>query len=176
MNNPQLIEILRERFIKNAALHSGIDFETIIGRLTPRVLESLKYMEESGGEPDIIAYDKSEDKYIFFDTSKESPIGRRSYCYDDEALNSRKANKPFSSAMKEAVDHCVEILSEEDYFFLQSLGDFDLKSSSWLYTPAEIRNRGGAIFGDKHFGRTFIYHNGAESYYSNRGFRVKLKV
>ncbi|MBS7263043.1 MAG: DUF4256 domain-containing protein [Eubacteriales bacterium] len=176
MNNPQLIEILRERFIKNAALHSGIDFETIIGRLTPKVLESLKYMEESGGEPDIIAYDKSEDKYIFFDTSKESPIGRRSYCYDDEALNSRKANKSFSSAMKEAVDHCVEILSEEDYFFLQSLGDFDLKSSSWLYTPAEIRNRGGAIFGDKHFGRTFIYHNGAESYYSNRGFRVKLRV
>ena len=110
MNNPQLIEILRERFIKNAALHSGIDFETIIGRLTPKVLESLKYMEETGGEPDVIMYDKDNDKYVYCDTSIESPIGRRSFCYDIDALNSRKSNKPNSNIITEANNNMVKVL------------------------------------------------------------------
>jgi hypothetical protein len=133
-------------------------------------------MEESGGEPNLIAYDPLSGSFTFCDCSAESPKGRRSLCYDDIALHSRKENKPQGSALAMAAQMGVELLSEEDYFELQRLGDFDLKTSTWLLTPDAQRKAGGAIFGDKRYGRTFIYHNGAESYYAARGFRSKLKI
>jgi len=133
-------------------------------------------MEASGGEPNLFSYDPITDTCIFFDFSAESPKERRSLCYDDVALNARKENKPKGSAMAMADEMCVELLSEADYFELQQLGDFDLKTSSWLLTAEAQRKAGGAIFGDKRYGRTFIYHNGAESYYASRGFRAKLEI
>lgn len=176
MNNEELIKILEERFIKNQNLHRDIKWEDVLKRLTDEVLNSLKYMEETGGEPDVIMYDKENDKIVYCDTSVESPSGRRSLCYDEEALNSRKANKPVSSALFEATKHNLSMLNEKEYMFLQSLGDFDQKSTSWIQTPGEIRREGGALFADKKYSRTFIYHNGVESYYSNRGFRALLKI
>ena len=176
MSNEKLIAILEKRFFKNSNIHNDIKWIDIVNRLNDEVLSSLRYMEESGGEPDIIMYDKVNDKYVYCDTSVESPLGRRSFCYDIDALNSRKSNKPNSDIMTEAKNHKVKVLDEEEYKYLQSIGDFDLKSSSWLLTPIEIRNLGGALFGDKKYNRTFIYHNGAESYYSSRGFRVILKI
>lgn len=176
MTNEELISILEKRFIVNKKMHEDILWNDVLKRLNNKSLNSLRYMEETGGEPDVIMYDKENDKYVFFDTSKESPIGRRSFCYDLDALNSRKNNKPNSDIITEANNNMVKILDEEEYKYLQSLGEFDLKSSSWILTPVDIRKLGGALFGDKKYNRTFIYHNGAESYYSNRGFRVLLKI
>ena len=176
MSNEELILILEKRFIKNEKMHKGINWDDVLKRLNNESLFSLRYMEETGGEPDVIMYDKENDKFVYCDTSIESPIGRRSFCYDIDALNSRKSNKPSSDIMTEANNNKVKVLDETEYKYLQSLGDFDLKSSSWILTPMEIRKLGGALFGDKKYNRTFIYHNGAESYYSNRGFRVLLKI
>ena len=176
MSNEELILILEKRFIKNENMHKGINWNDVLKRLNNEALFSIRYMEKTGGEPDVIMYDKENDKYVYCDTSIESPIGRRSFCYDIDALNSRKSNKPSSDIMTEANNNKVKVLDEAEYKYLQSLGDFDLKSSSWILTPMEIRKLGGALFGDKRYDRTFIYHNGAESYYSNRGFRVLLKI
>ena len=176
MSNEELILILEKRFIKNENMHKGINWNDVLKRLNNEALFSIRYMEESGGEPDVIMYDKENDKYVYCDTSIETPIVRRSFCYDIDALNSRKSNKPSSDIMTEANNNKVKVLDEAEYKYLQSLGDFDLKSSSWILTPMEIRKLGGALFGDKKYNRTFIYHNGAESYYSNRGFRVLLKI
>ncbi len=176
MSNEELILILEKRFIKNEKMHKGINWNDVLKRLNNEALFSIRYMEETGGEPDVIMYDKENDKYVYCDTSIETPIGRRSFCYDIDALNSRKSNKPSSDIMTEANNNKVKVLDEAEYKYLQSLGDFDLKSSSWILTPMEIRKLGGALFGDKKYNRTFIYHNGAESYYSNRGFRVLLKI
>ena len=176
MTNKELISILEKRFKENMNRHININWNDILKRLNENVLLSLKYMEETGGEPDIIIYDKKNDNYSYCDCSKESPIYRRKLCYDNEALNKRKTNKPISSAVLEAEKNNIKLLTEEEYKYLQTLGDFDLKSSSWLLTNNEIRLLGGAIFGDKRYNRTFIYHNGAETYYSNRGFRGILKI
>ena len=176
MSNEELILILEKRFIKNEKMHKGINWDDVLKRLNNESLFSLRYMEETGGEPDVIMYDKENDKYVYCDTSIETPIGRRSFCYDIDALDSRKSNKPNSDIITEANNNKVKVLDETEYKYLQSLGDFDLKSSSWILTPMEIRKLGGALFGDKKYNRTFIYHNGAESYYSNRGFRVLLKI
>ena len=175
MTEADLINILRSRFDKNLKYHQGLDFEVIIPRLNKDFISSLIYMEETNGEPDIIKYDKEKDKYVFVDTSIESP-NRRSLCYDDKALSLRKENKPASSVIAEIKKHSLDLLSEDEYFYLQSLGNFDLKSSSWLLTPKEIRDLGGAIFGSKHYNRTFVFYNSAESYYSNRGFRAKIEI
>ena len=142
----------------------------------PEKIWSLYKMEETGGEPNIIGYDSNSKEYIFCDCSTESPKGRRSLCYDDAALNSRKENKPKGSAVSMANEMGIELLDEEQYFELQELGNFDMKTSSWVLTDSEIRNKGGALFGDSRYSRTFIYHNGAESYYSSRGFRGILRV
>ena len=176
MSNGELISILEKRFIKNEKMHKEIKWADVLKRLNKEALFSLRYMEETGGEPDVIMYDKENDKYVYCDTSIETPIGRRSFCYDIDALKSRKSNKPKSDIITEANNNKVKVLDETEYKYLQSLGDFDLKSSSWILTPKEIRKLGGALFGDKKYNRTFIYHNGAESYYSNRGFRVLLKI
>ena len=176
MSNEELILILEKRFIKNEKMHKGINWNDVFKRLNNETLFSLRYMEETGGEPDVIMYDKENDKFVYCDTSIESPIGRRSFCYDIDALNGRKSNKPNSDIITEANNNKVKVLDETEYKYLQSLGDFDLKSSSWILTPMEIRKLGGALFGDKKYNRTFIYHNGAESYYSNRGFRALLKI
>lgn len=176
MTNKDLILILEKRFCENLNRHKDINWNDILKRLNQKVLISLRYMEETGGEPDIIAYNKESDKYLYCDCSKESPIYRRNLCYDNDALNKRKANKPVSSAMAEAEKNNIRLLTENEYVYLQTLGDFDLKSSSWLLTEKEIRLLGGAIFGDNRYNRTFIYHNGAESYYSNRGFRGMIRI
>lgn len=171
-----LLEILKERFEGNMGRHEGVSWAEVAKRLegNKSTLESLRMMEESGGEPDVIFKDGLEYMY-FMDCSAESPM-RRSLCYDEAALESRKKNKPEASAEGVAREMGVELLDEEYYFLLQSLGEFDLKTSSWLKTPVEIREKGGAIFGDRRFGRVFVYHNGAESYYAARGFRGKLKI
>lgn len=170
-----LTEILKKRFSDNMERHPDVTWEEVSARLNEAALASLAYMEETGGEPDVIGK-TADGRIIFCDASKESPSGRRSLCYDETARLKRKANRPDSSAAKEAEEHGLILLDEEDYMVLQNLGDFDQKSTSWLKTPETIRNAGGAIFGDKKYGRTFIYHNGAESYYSNRGFRGKVIV
>jgi len=173
-----LLNTLQRRFEKNSHRHTGIDWKKLQARLEskPSALWSLYQMEGNGGEPDLVAYDKKSDRYIFFDCSAESPKGRRSLCYDQEALNSRKEFKPANSVLNMAAGMGIEILSEEDYQYLQTLGRFDTKTSSWLETPAPIRKLGGAIFGDCRYNHVFIYHNGAESYYAARGFRGKLIV
>lgn len=158
--------------------HKDIEWKKVEEKLKthPEKLWSLNEMEESGGEPDVVGFDKKTSEYIFYDCSGESPKGRRSLCYDREALESRKKHKPKNSAMDLAGDMGIELLTEEEYYKLQELGEFDSKTSSWLKTPNELRKLGGAIFGDYRFGRVFIYHNGAESYYGARGFRGSLKV
>ncbi len=176
MTKKDLILILEKRFNENMNRHINISWNNVLKRINEKSLLSLKYMEETGGDPDVIIYDKKNDNYLYCDCSKESPIHRRNLCYDSEALNKRKANKPISSAIGEAEKNNIRLLTEEEYKYLQTLGDFDSKSSSWLLTTKEIRLLGGAIFGDKRYNRTFIYHNGAESYYSNRGFRGILKI
>lgn len=174
----ELLGVLKTRFEKNTKRHAGLDWNKVQARLEthPEKLWSLHQMESTGGEPDVVGHDKKTGSFIFVDCSKESPKGRWSICYDREALESRKEFKPKTSAMDMAAEMSVELLTEEQYHELQQLGEFDTKSSSWLKTPAEIRKLGGAIFGDRRFGRVFVYHNGAQSYYSGRGFRGRLAV
>lgn len=174
----KLFVILHNRFEKNSHRHPGLEWEQVQTKLenNPDKLWSINEMEETGGEPDVIAWDKTKGEYTFCDCSSESPKGRRSLCYDQEALESRKKHQPENSVVALASEMGVELLSEEQYRCLQQLGDFDTKTSSWLRTPADIRALGGAIFGDRRFGRVFIYHNGADSYYGARGFRGLLKV
>ena len=174
----ELLTTLKARFEKNMNRHQGLEWTKVRARLEANAekLWSLNEMERTGGEPDIVGQDKNTGEYAFYDCSPESPKGRTSLCYDREALDSRKEHKPKSSAMDMAAAMGAELLTEEQYQELQKLGAFDTKSSSWLKTPGEIRKLGGAIFGDRRFGRVFVYHNGAESYYSGRGFRGWLRV
>jgi hypothetical protein len=173
-----LLRILQIRFEENMHRHKGIVWEKVQAKLeaNPAKLWPLDAMEETGGEPDVVGYDKAKGEFIFYDCSPESPKGRRSYCYDRKALDARKTNKPENSAMDVAAEMGVEILTEEQYKELQALGEFDLKTSSWVQTPADIRKLGGAIFCDRRYGKIFTYHNGADSYYAARGFRGVLKV
>jgi hypothetical protein len=174
----ELLATLKARFEKNLNRHPGLVWAKIQSKLeaTPEKLWSLNEMERTGGEPDVVGQDKKTGEYLFFDCSPESPKARTSLCYDREALDSRKEHKPKNSAKDMAAAMGVEVLTEDQYQDLQKAGEFDTKSSSWLTTPADIRKLGGAIFGDRRFGRVFIYHNGAESYYAGRGFRGWLKV
>jgi len=174
----ELFKILRSRFEKHKNRHKGLNWPEIQTKLesNPIKLWSLNEMEETGGEPDVIGFDKETNEYIFCDCSNESPKGRRSLCYDHEAWESRKKHKPKNSAVEMAAEMGIDLMTEEQYYDLQKLGTFDTKTSSWLATPAEVREPGGAIFGDHRFGRVFIYHNGAESYYGARGFRGILRV
>jgi hypothetical protein len=174
----ELLKTLKARFEKNAARHKGIDWAQVEAKLqsSPEKLRSLSEMEDTGGEPDIVSHDKKSGEYIFFDCSPESPAGRRSLCYDREALNSRKENKPKGSATEMAAAMGIDLLTEEEYRDLQKLGTFDSKTSSWVKTPSDVRQLGGALFCDRRFGRVFTYHNGAESYYAARAFRGSLKV
>jgi len=174
----ELLAALKARFEKNMGRHPGLVWAKVQARLEvrPEKLWSLHEMERTGGEPDVVGQDKKSGEFIFMDCSAQSPKGRTSLCYDREALDSRKEHKPKNCVMDAAADMGVEVLAEEEYFALQKLGEFDTKSSSWLKTPAEIREIGGAIYGDRRYNRVFIGHNGAESYYSGRGFRGVLKV
>lgn len=176
--NGSLIDILRTRFEKNMSRHKGIKWEDVQKRLEadPKKLQSLQEMEDTGGEPDVIGMDKETGEIIFCDCAPESPAGRRSICFDHEALEKRKEHKPKDSAMNMARSMGIEMLTEEQYRELQKLGDFDTKTSSWIMTPDDIRKRGGALFCDKRYGHVFTYHNGAESYYAARGFRGLLRV
>jgi hypothetical protein len=173
-----LLNTLQKRFEKNMGRHKGIEWSKVQAKLKDSTakLWSLNEMEDTGGEPDVVGYDKKTGEYIFMDCSPESPTGRRSFCYDREALNSRKEHKPKNSAMDMAADMGIELLSEEEYRDLQKLGKFDTKTSSWIQTPAAIRKLGGAIFADFRYATVFVYHNGAESYYAARGFRGSLRV
>ncbi len=173
-----LLGALKARFEKNVSRHEGLEWAKVQARLKAQAekLWSVGEMERTGGEPDVVGHDANTGEYIFFDCSAESPKGRTSLCYDREALDSRKEHKPKNSAMDMAAAMGIELLTEEQYQELQKLGNFDTRSSSWVETPADIRKLGGAIFGDRRFGRIFVYHNGAESYYSGRGFRGSLRV
>ena len=172
------LKTLRLRFEQNAHRHEGIQWASVGPKLeaSPHKLWSLSEMERTGGEPDVVGYDKVTGEYIFFDCSAESPKGRRSLCFDPQALESRKENKPANSALGMASAMGIELLTEEQYRELQRLGEFDTKTSSWIATPSRIRNLGGALFGDRRYDTVFIYHNGAESYYAARGFRGSLRV
>jgi len=174
----ELLRALKTRFEKNMNRHKGLEWAKVQAKLEANAekLWSLNEMERTGGEPDVVGHDKKTGEYIFYDCSAESPKGRRSVCYDGEALRSRKEHKPQNSAMDLAADMGVEILSEEQYRELQKLGDFDTKTSSWVKTPSEIRNLGGALFCDRRYNHVFVYHNGAESYYAARAFRGSLRV
>lgn len=181
MNKPKHQELLRtlaDRFAKNVARHPGVAWAAVEARLdgNAAALESLQAMEDTGGEPDVIAHDRKSGRVTFCDCSVESPKGRRSFCYDREALASRKEHKPKASAVAMAEEMGVALLTEEQYRELQELGEFDVKTSSWIETPADVRKRGGALFGDRRYGRVFVYHNGAEAYYAARGFRGLLRV
>ena len=178
-----LLKLLKTRFDKNMNRHKGVDWDKIRSRLESNheKLWSLNEMEISGGEPDVVVLasvgtNKKKDEFIFIDCSEESPKGRRSVCYDDEALQSRKEHKPKNSAIEMATEMGIELLSEEEYRALQQLGKFDLKTSSWVKTPEIIRDLGGALFCDRRYNQVFLYHNGAESYYAARGFRGSLRV
>ena len=172
-----LIETLKARFEKNLHRHNGITWAAVQARLegNPDALRSLRAMEASGGEPDVIGADKS-GHVTFCDCSAESPSGRRSLCYDREALDSRKENKPSGSAVEMAAEMGIELLTEQQYRELQQLGEFDAKTSSWVQTPTDVRSLGGALFCDRRYGKVFVYHNGAQSYYAARGFRGRLRV
>ena len=174
----ELLKILKTRFEKNMNRHKGIEWSTVQARLeaNPDKLWILDDMETTGGEPDVVGQDKETGEYIFYDCSPESPKERRSFCYDREALNSRKEHKPKNSAIDMATEMGVEILTEQEYRELQKLGEFDTKTSSWIKTPEAIRKLGGAVFCDRRYNTVFLYHNGAESYYAARGFRGSLKV
>ncbi len=173
-----LLAALKSRFEKNPNRHKGLDWAKVQARLegSPEKLWSLAEMERTGGEPDVVGHDKKSGEYVFYDCSAESPKGRTSLCYDREALDSRKEHKPKTSVVDLAAELGIELLTEAEYFELQKLGEFDTKTSSWLHTPAEIRKLGGAIYGDRRYGRVFVGHNGAQSYYSGRGFRGSLRV
>ncbi|KAF0139052.1 MAG: hypothetical protein FD122_3526 [Stygiobacter sp.] len=174
----ELLKTLKTRFEKNMNRHKGIEWAKVEVKLEANIekLWSLNEMEKTGGEPDVIGYDKKKNEYIFYDCSAESPKDRRSLCYDREALDSRKEHKPKNNAVDTAEAMGVELLTEEQYRELQKLGEFDTKTSSWVQTPDEIRKLGGAIFCDRRYDHVFTYHNGAESYYAARGFRGSLRV
>ena len=174
----ELLKILKVRFEKNMNRHKDLEWNKVQTKLesNPKKMWSLYEMESTGGEPDVVNHDKKTDEYIFYDCSAESPKGRRSFCYDRQALEARKEHKPQNSAIDVAAAMGIEILTEEQYRELQQLGNFDMKSSSWIITPAEIRKLGGAIFADFRYNTVFVYHNGADSYYAARGFRGSLKV
>ncbi|MGY4795544.1 DUF4256 domain-containing protein [Lysinibacillus fusiformis] len=174
----ELINTLQARFEKNTSRHEGLDWANVQAKLEANMekLWSLHEMEATGGEPDVVGYDANTDEFIFYDCSAESPKGRRSLCYDREAWEARKNHKPENTAMDVAKDIGIELLTEEQYRHLQELGKFDLKTSSWVQTPDNIRKLGGAIFCDRRYDMVFMYHNGADSYYAARGFRGSLRV
>lgn len=174
----ELLKTLKERFEKNMARHKGLKWDDVVIRLEvhPKKLLVLSEMERTGGEPDVVGFDKKTGEFIFYDCSPESPKGRRSLCYDRAAWDARKEHKPADTAVDMAAAIGIELLTEDEYRELQDLGELDLKTSSWVKTPAEVRKLGGAIFCDRRFGRVFTYHNGAESYYAARAFRGKLRV
>jgi hypothetical protein len=174
----ELIKVLKYRFEKNPNRHKGIEWAKLQAKLeeNTKKLWSLHEMERTGGEPDVIGFDSNSGEYIFYDCSAESPKDRRSICYDRDALESRKENKPKNNAADMAAAMGIEILNEEEYRELQKLGSFDTKTSSWVKTPAEIRKFGGSVFCDRRYNHVFVYHNGAESYYAARGFRGSLRV
>ena len=174
----ELLRVLQARFEKNMNRHKGLEWADVQAKLeaNPEKLWSLNEMERTGGEPDVVGHDKKTGEYIFYDCSAESPKGRRSLCYDREALEARKENKPKDNAMDMAAAMGIELLTEEQYRELQKLGGFDTKTSSWVKTPSDIRKLGGAIFCDRRYDTVFVYHNGAESYYAARGFRGSLRV
>ena len=173
-----LINTLRSRFEQNTGRHQGIDWSAVRAKLDadPRALAALREMERTLGEPDVIGYDKDANVFIYCDCSPESPKGRRSLCYDRAALDARKENKPAGNAIELASALGIEMLTEAQYQTLQALGEFDTKTSSWVKTPPDVRRLGGALFCDRRYGRVFVYHNGAESYYAARGFRGVLRV
>ena len=173
-----LLATLKARFERNMQRHKGLNWGAVEDRLktNPAKLWSVSEMERTGGEPDVVAHDPATGEYTFFDCSPESPKGRASLCYDRAALDSRKEHKPKNSAVELATEMAVELLTEDQYYQLQQLGEFDLKSTTWIKTPPEIRKLGGALFCDRRFGRVFTYHNGAQSYYSARAFRASLRV
>ena len=173
-----LLKTLRARFEKHMNRHKSLEWAKVQSKLEANIekLQSLREMERTGGEPDVVAYDKKTGEYVFYDCSAESPKDRRSLCYDRAALDARKENKPKGSAMEMAAAMGVELLTEEQYRELQKLGEFDTKTSSWVKTPSDIRKLGGALFCDRRYNTVFVYHNGAESYYAARGFRGSLRV
>ena len=174
----KILVVLKARFEKHMNRHKGLEWADVNAKLAADVakLWSLNEMEKTGGEPDVVGRDQKTGEYIFFDCSAESPKGRTSVCYDREGLDSRKEHKPKNNAMDMAAAMGIELLTEEEYRKLQQLGNFDMKTSSWVKAPADIRKLGGALFGDRRFGHVFIYHNGAQSYYGARGFRGSLRV
>jgi hypothetical protein len=174
----ELIAALKARFEKNMNRHRNVEWVQVQSRLEANTekVRSLNEMERTGGEPDVVGYDKKSGKYLFYDCSAESPKGRRSVCYDREALEARKEHKPANNAIDMAAAMGIELLTEEQYRELQKLGEFDTKTSSWVKTPPDIRKLGGAIFCDRRYNTVFVYHNGAESYYASRGFRGALRV
>ena len=178
ITSQEMLSTLQKRFLEHMHRHTDLDWQKIHHKLegNPKKLAVLQKMEETGGEPDVVNFDEKSGEYIFFDCAAESPKERRSFCYDRDALEKRKENKPKNNALDKAAEKGIEMLNEADYRYLQTLGSFDTKTSSWLKTPDNIRKLGGAIFGDFRYGTVFIYHNGAESYYAARGFRGKLKV
>lgn len=173
-----LLNILKIRFEQNMQRHKAMQWSKIQQKLeaSPTKMWSLHEMERTGGEPDVVLHDHITDHYVFMDCSIESPSGRRSLCYDRKALDSRKAHKPENSVLDLASAMGVELLSEHEYYELQAIDSIDMKTSSWLFTPDDIRKKGGALFADKRYGRVFVYHNGAESYYASRGFRALVRV
>ena len=174
MDKETLQENLRQRWLDHPDRHPGIQWDEIVTRLSAEILEALDWMEQTGGEPDILLLPDSQ--LLLVDCAPESPAGRRSLCYDNLALEKRKKNKPAGSAVATATEHGVRLLTEEHYRHLQSVGEFDVKTSSWIETPEAIRTQGGALFCDRRYGHVFLYHNGADSYYANRGFRTYLML
>jgi len=174
----KLLRALEARFDKNMHRHKGIAWADVLAKFegNPDALRSLREMEETGGEPDVISADRKTGRFVFCDCSAESPAGRRSACYDREALDSRKEHKPKGSAVEMAAAMGIDLLTEEQYRELQKLGEFDTKTSSWVKTPPDVRSLGGALFCDRRYGKVFVYHNGAQSYYAARGFRGSLRV
>lgn len=174
----KLLSTLKTRFGSHMQRHEGLEWSVVQDKLAanPEKIWSLNKMEETGGEPDVVGYDQETGELIFFDCSEETPDGRRNVCYDHEALEARKKYPPEDSALNMVEMMGIELLTEDEYFYLQELGEFDTKTSSWLKTPLEVRKHGGAIFGDRRFGIVFVYHNGADSYYGARGFRGSLRV
>ena len=174
----EVLNTLKDRFANNLERHPEIDWNSVQVKVetSPEKLKVLDEMERTGGEPDVIGYDEETDEFTFCDCSPESPVGRRSLCYDQSALDARKKHKPVGSAMEMASSMGIEMLTEKQYRELQALGEFDRKTSSWVITPIEVRDRGGALFCDRRYDQVFLYHNGADSYYAARGFRGLLKV